>query len=294
MALGVTVTDSAYLALLLLSVVWSWSPLTTVVARSLRSSDYQHYSHIILLPFLSAYLLYLNRDAILKRARPDMLAGLPTTIAGAAAVWLSGTTFIQLDGEHRLSVAMLGLVTTCIGGFVLCYGRSAFAQVLFPFLLLLFMVPLPPAFLNGVITLLQIGSTEVTDVLFGVIGMPVFREGFFFALPGMAIEVAKECSGIRSSLALMISGLVLAYLMLHRTWSRMALALVIVPLTIVKNAIRIVVLSWLAVHVDPAFITGSALHNRGGIPLFITSLAILGGLAWCLQKWERRASGLPR
>ena len=291
--LGVTVRDSAYLALLLLSVVWSWGPLSTVITRSLRSGNYEHYSHIILLPFFSAYLLYLNRTAILQHARPGVHAGLPATLAGAVLVWLSGTTLIQVDAEHRLSIAMLGLVTTWIGGFVLCYGPRAFAQVMFPFLLLIFMVPLPPALLNGIILFLQTWSAEVTDMLFGVIGMPVLRDGFVFALPGLTIEVAKECSGIRSSLALMISGLVMAYLLLHRTWSRLALVLVIVPLTIVKNAIRIVVLSWLAIHVDPKFITGSVLHSRGGIPLFITSLVMVGGFAWLLQRWERRAGRLP-
>jgi exosortase/archaeosortase family protein len=102
----------------------------------------------------------------------------------------------------------------------------------------------------------------------------------------LTIVVAPECSGIRSSLALLISGLVMAYLFLRATWARVALVLVIIPLAIVKNAVRIVVLSWLAVHIDPGFVTGSALHERGGIPLFLMSVTILGAMAWFLRRRE--------
>ena len=51
-----------------------------------------------------------------------------------------------------------------------------------------------------------------------------------------------------------------------------------------KNAVRIVLLSWLAVHIDPNFVTGSALHEKGGIPLFVVSVTILGDIAWLLRR----------
>jgi exosortase len=180
----------------------------------------------------------------------------------------------------------LGLVTLWTSGFVICYGFRALRAAAFPFLLLLFMVPFPPDVLTGIVRFLQKGSADVSELLFVSIGMPIFRDGFFFTLPGLTIQVAEACSGIRSSLALLISGLVMAYLFLRSTWTRAAFVLVIIPLAIVKNAVRIVVLSWLAVHVDPSFITGSAVHRNGGIPVFLASLAILSGLAWLLGKCE--------
>ena len=203
-------------------------------------------------------------------------------------VMLAGTAAVTGEPEYRLSLAMLGLVMFWAGGFVFCYGLRAFGSAAFPILLLLFMVPLPPAVLTAIIVFLQKGSADASAVLFPLIGMPVMRDGFFFALPGLNIEVAQECSGIRSSLALLISGVVMAYLLLRSTWTRTALVLVIIPLAIAKNAVRIVVLSWLAVHIDPSFITGSAVHRNGGIPIFLTSLAILGALAWLLRKCELR------
>jgi len=284
--LGPTVRDAGFLLLVALSVAWCWQPLTTVIGRSLKSAEYEHYSHIILLPFISAYLLYLNRAAILRQVHPGLRAGIFPAAVGAATIWLAGTTVITGEPEYGVSLAMLGLVTLWAGSFVLCYGLRALRSAAFPFLLLLFMVPFPPAVLTAIIVFLQKASADASALLFALIGMPVFREGFFFALPGLTIHVAEECSGIRSSLALLISGLVMAYLFLRSTWTRAALVGVIIPLAIAKNAVRIVVLSWLAVHVDPSFITGSAVHRNGGIPVFLASLTILSGLAWLLRRGE--------
>ena len=286
--LGASGRHAAFLLLVILAAVWSWQPLTTVIGRSLNRAEYEHYSHIILLPFLTACLLYLNRRAILDRVHFGIREGILPVAAGAAAIWLAGAPAVT-EPEGRLSMAMLGLVTLWASGFGLCYGVRALRVAAFPFLLLLFMVPLPPAALTGVVRFLQRGSTDVSELLFVSIGMPIFRDGFFFTLPGLTIQVAEECSGIRSSLALLISGLVMAYLFLRSTWTRAAFVLVIIPLAIVKNAARIVVLSWLAIHVDPSFITGSAVHRNGGIPVFLASLAVLGGLAWLLRRCEGRA-----
>jgi exosortase len=288
--LGASTRDLGFFALSALSVVWCWQPFTTVIVRSLSSEEHKHYSHIILLPLVSAYLLYVNRHAILQHARPRLRPGILLVAIGATIVGLGRTGVSTVDPEYRLSLAMLGLVMLWMGGFVLCYGLRALRTGLFPFALLLLMIPLPPVALTVIIRFLQKTSADASALLFGVVGMPFFRDGFSFALPGLTILVAPECSGIRSSLALLISGLVMAYLFLRATWTRVALVLVIIPLAIVKNAVRIVVLSWLAVHIDPSFVTGSALHEKGGIPLFLISLTILGAIAWFLRRHEELAT----
>src|SRR5947199_200802 len=81
--------------------------------------------------------------------------GLGLAAAGAATIWLAGTTVITGEPEQRLSLAMLGLVTLWGAGFVLCYGLRALQTGALPFLLLLFMVPFPPAVLTAIIVFLQ-------------------------------------------------------------------------------------------------------------------------------------------
>ena len=60
------------------------------------------------------------------------------------------------------------------------------------------------------------------------------------------------------------------------------------PITVFKNAMRIVTLSLLASYVDPRFITGSWLHKSGGIPFFVVGLALMAPVLWALLKAEKR------
>jgi exosortase len=185
------VRDAGFLLLLVLSVAWCWQPLMTVISRSLGSGEYEHYSHIILLPFVAAYLLHLKRDAIFEHVRPAFLTGLLATAAATTAIWLGQTSTITGGPQEGLALTILGLVMLWAGGFVLCYGLRAFRRAAFPFALLVFMVPLPPVVLSSVIVFLQTASADVSELLFGLIRMPTFRDGFTFALPGLTIQIAQ-------------------------------------------------------------------------------------------------------
>jgi exosortase len=278
----------AFVAVVAASVVWAWPPLSTVIGRTLKSAEYEHYSHILLVPFISAYLIYRNRSAVLDRMRFRPLPGISLISIGVITIWLAKAAPPGPDTEYHLALAILGLVALWAGGFAGCYGPGALGAAAFPFLFLLLMIPLPLPLLDRIIVFLQHASADASALLFAFIGMPLFREGTIFSLPGLTIHVAKECSGIRSSLALLISGLVIAHLLLRSAWTKTALVLVIIPLAITKNAVRIVVLSWLAIHVDPSFITGSDVHRNSGIPVFLVSLTILSACAWLLRRAEAR------
>jgi exosortase len=193
---------------------------------------------------------------------------------------------LGIQGETAWSMAILALVATCLGAFISAYGARATRRALFPLLLLALMAPFPPAVLHAIIKFLQHASAEATAVIFEVIGVPVYRQDLLFSLPGLNIRIAEECSGIRSSLALFVMSLLAGHMFLRRAWSRVALVFLVIPLAVVKNGVRIVVLSLLAMHVDPAFITGSVTHRYSGIPLFVASFVIMGGMIWLLQKSE--------
>jgi exosortase len=131
----------------------------------------------------------------------------------------------------------------------------------------------------------------VVAVLFTVTGTPFYREGYVFALPTVAIEIADECSGIRSSLALGITALLAGHAFLERSWSRLLLLLLVLPIAVFKNAVRIAGLSLLATHVDPGFLTGQ-LHHEGGFVFFGMALVLLMAVLHLLQKAETRRTAL--
>jgi len=281
---------SVYFAILAgLALAAFWAPLSTLVRFSFQ---HEHYSHIILVPLVSASLMILERKRIFSHAETHWWGGFGLFVAGAL-FYLSGPRYAALTSENgQLSIAIFSVVLIWVGGFVLCYGTGAFRMGLFPVLFLFLMVPIPNFFLNRAVVWLQTWSAEVSYAVFDVLGVPVFRTGFIFSLPGVTIEVAKECSGIRSSLVLVIMSLLAGHLFLRSGWTKAVLTLATLPLLIVKNGIRIVTLSLLSIYVDPSFLTGG-LHHQGGILFFLVALVILVPVLRLLQKSEGTVSTVP-
>lgn len=193
----------------------------------------------------------------------------------------------------NFSLAILSFVMMCWGAFLFCYGMQAFRTASFGLGLMTFMIPFPSFFLDAIVGFLQRGSADTVELLFSALGIPVLREGFIFDLSNFTILVAEECSGIRSALALFITSLVAGHLFLRSTWGKIGLMFVVIPLAIVKNAIRIVGLALLANYVDPSFITDSILHRKGGIPLFLLSLVFLFSVVWLFRQLEKRHGYCP-
>lgn len=253
------------------------------------------YSHIILIPFVSGYFFYQDREKIFSDTSYSLAPGL-ATIAAGALIYLIGTARAGAVGQNDYySVLSLAAIVTWAGGFILFYGLAVLKRGLFPVLFLVLMIPIPSVIVDKIIFLLQSASTEVSYIFFRIVGVPVFREGFVFHLPGVSVEVAKQCSGIRSSIALFITSIIAGHMFLQTGWKKVLLVFVIFPLTIFKNGIRILTLSLLGAYVDMSFLTDSALHKRGGIVFFIMAFVFFLPVFWFLIRSEKkRPAGGPR
>jgi exosortase len=244
------------------------------------------HQHIPLIPLISGYFLLVNRSRIRLHQGWNPWTGLVTVAAGGL-VWGAAEFFSPgvARGDH-LSAKMAGLVLWVLGAFVLAYGLKSLREGLFPMLFLAFIIPVPGFILDPSVSFLQTTSATAADFIFRLTGVPFLREGMFFSLPGIEVEVAKQCSGIRSSLSLIITALIAGKLFLQKGTGKIALVSAVIPITIFKNALRIVTLSILASYVDPVFITGHWLHRSGGIPFFVVGLALLSPVLWLLRRLE--------
>ena len=146
------------------------------------------------------------------------------------------------------------------------------------------MVPLPDVILNRLIYALQEGSTQIAYLIFQAVGTPVLRHGFLLSLPGVTIEVAQECSSIRSSMTLFITCLLAAHLYLRTGWKIVLLLVLGLLLSVVKNGIRMATLTRRSIYVDPSFLTGR-LHREGGFVFFFLALVML----WPVFLWMERS-----
>jgi exosortase len=273
---------ACFVLLVGLTLVAFWTPLSMLIRFSFRKEEY---SHILLLPLVSAALLVLERRRIFAHVETRWAAGSALLFAGVLIYWFGRRHAIAASQNDQLAIAIFSVATIWVGCFVLCYGLRAFRAGFFPVLFLFLMVPIPEFLLDRVIVWLQVASAEVSYAVFLLVGVPIFRTGFVFELPGVSIEVARECSGIRSSLAMVITSVLLGHLFLRSSWTKAGLALATLPLLVIKNGIRIVSLTLLSIYVDPGFLTGR-LHRSGGVVFFVIALIILAPILRLLQKSE--------
>src|SRR5579862_515461 len=263
-----------------------WKTWAGVIAYSLQNESA---SHILLIPVVAFYLLFAARKRIFSESDLAIGPGLIVILAAVVLFWLA--THLSDAGNDRLALETLALVCLWIGGFISSYGLKASRAAIFPLLFLLLMVPWPSAVLDPVIRWLQEGSTDITYAIFRALGVPVFRSGFVLTVPGVSIEVASECSGIRSSMALLITCLLAAHFFLRTTWKMMLFVLLVIPLSIIKNGIRIATLTLLSLYVNPDFLRGN-LHRDGGFVFFFLALAMLFPVLRLLEKTEKRVPSL--
>ena len=277
----------AFAAMVVLSIAIFWHALQVLVLFSLsRESS----SHIALIPLVSIYLLYTERLRVFQIVRTGSVLGGVVALAAIVLYLFVWRRWPIQDPEQFLPGAALAIVFFWFGGFLLCYGGDAWRRASFELLFLLLMIPLPSPILERTIYYLQQGSTEIAFLLFKAFGVPVLRQGFILSVPGVTIEVAKECSGIRSSMALLITCLLAAHLFLSTTWKKLVFVLLAVPLGIIKNGIRITTLTLLSIYVDPSFLHGN-LHRDGGFVFFFLALAILAPVLIAFQRSDERKLG---
>jgi exosortase len=248
--------------------------------RSAMVSDL--HSHVLLIPVVCVYLLVIGRSDLVWDSKPSPVGG--GVLMGISALLLgwvlvANPAWSQVDLVAVKLVAFVGLLW---GIGLLIMGKRWMGSALFPAGFLIFMIPLPDAAVEHLEQFLMVLSAWLSELLFSWGGIPVFKQGQVLELPGIVLEVAQECSGIRSSWVLLITSVLAAYLFLPTVPRRIALVAAVLPLAILRNATRIFVIGWMCVYQGPEMID-SWVHRKGGPLFFAASLVPLFLLAWWLR-----------
>jgi exosortase len=275
--------------LIVLSTAILWRPFIATLTLALRDDQY---THILLVLPISAALIFSEWSSI------------PSSFFVKTGIWVYPSLAVVLAASSRwwsarqgvdvqLTAGMLALLTLWVATFVICFGAQAARSLLFPLCFLFWMVPIPSFLLARIVHWLQSGSAVATCVLFSGAGVPASRDGVLVSIPGLTVQVASECSSIRSSLMLLVTTMVLSHVLLKAPWRKVLLVLVAIPLSVAKNGLRIFTLAMLGTRVDRSFLTGR-LHHDGGIVFFMFALAAIAMLLWFLRRNEEGAAFVPR
>lgn len=246
------------------------------------------YSHIVLVPFVSAYLVWQQRGRAPAGGAGN---GLPAAagFASGLAVLAAYAAFADRAApvEDLLAWKVAGLLLVLLGAVALALSRAALRRHAFALGFLVFLLPMPVAVSDAVERLLQHASAAAAAVFFQLAGMTLFRDGTLFRLPGYSLNVAPECSGIHSTLALFITSIVAGCLCLRSPAHRVLLAAVVLPLAVARNGFRVFVIGELCVRVGPHMID-SYIHHHGGPIFFALALVPFAALLLGLMRRESR------
>jgi exosortase C (VPDSG-CTERM-specific) len=238
------------------------------------TSQSELFSYIPLVPFISAYLIWTERKRITTEVCATRAGAAVAFIIGAAifAAWWMGTRAgWNIAQQDYLSLMTLSFLCFFWGACLALPGWKIMRDAAFPAAFLIFAVPLPTGWEGHIDTFFQYTSALVAKAFFNLAGTPSLLRDLRLDLPGISLVVAPECSGIHSTLVLLITSLLAGYLFLRRTSLRVILALSIVPLAILRNGFRVFVVGELCVHIGPWMID-SPIHRKGGPIFFALSL----------------------
>jgi len=272
---------AAYLLLLTLLFLQPLIRLTVYAAQSDLDS------YILMVPFISGYLLYIERGRCPAMYRSSIAGTVATGGIGIAALAAGIGWRGSLSINDGLALMALSFVSFVVAGGFLFLGSKWMAAAASPVAFLVFMVPLPDATVNWLEKASVLASAEAAALYFNLAGTPLVRQGTVFELPGIALRVAQVCSGIRSSWVLFITSLIASHLFLRTWWRKTVLVAFVIPLGILRNGFRIAVVGLLCVHVGPHMID-SVIHRRGGPFFFALALVPLFLLLWWLRRQEQQ------
>ncbi|MGP8201756.1 MAG: archaeosortase/exosortase family protein [Limisphaerales bacterium] len=276
----------------------------------------EFFSYIPLIPLISFYLFWLKRPELPRQAGMSWQWGAAAALGGMAVLlgwaWVShsgcgrhywaardvlmkeafpsGWSWASHPGwksqlEDYLTFMTASYLLFVVAGCLTFFGASMVRLLAFPIAFLAFMVPMPSAALDWTMSFFQITSAVTASGLLTAAAMPVDRQGLILHLPDFPMVIAPECSGIHSTVVLLITSFLAGHLFLRSGWKRALLVAVVVPLAILRNGFRVFVVGELCVRIGHEMIN-SPIHRKGGPIFFVLSLIPFFALLLFLRKSE--------
>lgn len=253
--------------------IGAYFPILSGLVRQWSTDD--DFGHGFFVPVVALFVAWQRREGILK------LPWKPAWWGVGVLVWALLQAYIGSLAAELFLQRTAFLVS--LAGMLLVMGGTALVRaLLFPLLLLFFMIPIPAIIFNYITFPLQIFASQVAEFSLDALGIPVFREGNILELASQKLSVAEACSGIRSLLTLTFLSLVYAYFFDKKVWMRWVLLIATIPIAILANSGRVTITGILSAT-NPELAEGF-FHSLEGLVIsaiaFFMIVAVHKGINW--------------
>ncbi len=253
---------------------WAYLPMLRVFSDKWLNDP--QYSHGLLVPFFSAYLLWRawKSESLALRPMPLVGCGLLVAILGLRAA--AGTLlFHQLDACSLLLA--LAAVSIATGGWALL--KRTGPAIAF----LVFMIPLPYELERNVGTPLKTAATISSTFLLQTLGQPAIRDGNLILIDEVRLGVVDACSGLKMMVTFAAFSVGAVLLMKRSRFEKLMVLLGIVPIAVIVNVLRITATGLSFINTtDKA--TQDFLHDLHGWLMMPVGLVLLAVELWVLKK----------
>lgn len=236
--------------------------------------DKEEYSHAILIPFISLFLIWQRKDRLELLPFQGSWLGAAIVIFGSALFLIGQLSVLAMLRNYAMVMVIYGLALSHL-------GWSAFRLIQVPILILAFMVPLPGFLYETLSAKLQLLSSEIGVAFIRLFGISVHLEGNVIDLGSMKLQVAEACSGLRYLFPLTTLGFIAAYFYKVEMWKRVVVFLSSIPITILMNSFRIGAIGILVEYWGRGQAEGF-LHDFEGWAVFMACTGTLIAEMWLL------------
>lgn len=242
-------------------------PTFVDLARGLWNQEEHMHGPIVLAVVL--WLLWQRREALTAGADA------PRSLSGGA-ILVFGLLLYVLGRSQDVVIFEVGsLIPVLIGTMLVMKGAGVVRQFAFPLFYIVFMLPLPGVLVDALTGPLKQNVSAIAEQALYLAGYPIARTGVVLSVGPYQLLVADACSGLHSLISMSAMGLLYVYLMGHRNIYRNALLIAcLVPIAIVANIVRVIVLVLVTYHFGDEAGQGFV-HDFSGVFLFVVGLLIL-------------------
>ena len=243
------------------------STLKWLYVRATEVDSY--YSHAFLIPIVSAFLIWRNRDQIKEMHAEKSWVGL-IFVVFAVLLHILGTIL------YVFSISGFSIFFLIIGAALFVFGKEITKAISFPLGYLAFMFPLPLAILTAIAFPMKMLAAKAGVAVVRLFGVSVLRQGFTLTIPAGELVVGNPCSGIRSLIAFLALGAVLAYLQRASNTKKVILFFSAFPIALLSNMVRVPLLILIAHFWGmKAASPESLFHDAAGMFVFVVGFLML-------------------
>jgi exosortase B len=249
------------------AVAIAYAPTFITLAQGPWQTEQEGHGPLIMAA--SVWLVWRSRRQILRaELHPAPVLGWTLLLAGLLVLILARNQdvwFLEVASE----IPVIAGTTLLLGGW------RVLSIVAFPICFLIFSAPAPGWMVDAATIPLKLFiSDSVTQLLYSA-GFPIAQNGVVILVGAYQLLVQDACSGLNSIFVLSALGVFYVYAFrLHERIRASVLLLLIIPITVFANFLRVTSLVLIAYYGGVEKIEGP-LHDMTGIALFVVAVLVM-------------------